>query len=746
MPMIPRPGVAQSAVFADLEPMVRDLQSETIWVVLPLFPVASFALVALHNEFPNPLVGLAAYLVLLLLPGLIWYVHRLGYLASAWVLIAGCMLADLLIAFGAGLHAVICLLAVPAGLATLLVNAPAGAALAALCTVLLWRAPATLLPMAVDQRVVAILQVWSAVGLIWLTLRPLLTTLQWSWSSYEQNRKLLGQARDSQVRLKQTLKDLAAANIQLTRLNHLAQGLREAAEEARRAKEEFVANVSHELRTPLNMIIGFSEMIVGSPETYGGKLPSALLADLSVILRNSQHLSGLIDDVLDLSQIEAGRMALTRERVSLSEIVEAAATAVRPLFSSKGLYLETDVPRDLMIFGDRTRVREVVLNLLSNAGRFTERGGVRVRAWREGGQAAISVADTGPGITEEDQRRLFEPFQQLDGSIRRRYGGSGLGLNISRSFVELHGGRMWLESEVGTGTTFFVHLPLDAPVRIQGSPTRWLNPHWEYSERTPASLTPPPVVRPRFVVLEIGDTLKRLLRRYLGGVEAVGVGSLPEALQELSRVPARALLINGASVTESLQRLLDTTALPYGTPAIVCSVPGSPETAGALGVSSYLVKPVSREALLTALDQLQTPVRTLLVVDDEPEVQRLLRRMLASAGRGYRVLRAADGEQALSILGRQRPDAILLDLAMQNMDGFQFLAAKDADPTIRDIPTIVLSARDPIGQPVVSNALAASCGGGLSVGQVLGCIEALTHILSTTGHRASARPTGALSA
>ena len=173
-----------------------------------------------------------------------------------------------------------------------------------------------------------------------------------------------------------TLEDLASANVQLARLNQLAQGMRHAAEDARRAKEEFVANVSHELRTPPNMIVGFSEMMLQAPQTYGKKIPSALLADLAVIQRNSQHLSSLIDDVLDLSQIEVGKMALTKERVAFQEVVQAAVTAVRPLFDSKGLHLKTEVPGDLpLVFCDRTRIREVVLNLLSNAGRFTEHGG-----------------------------------------------------------------------------------------------------------------------------------------------------------------------------------------------------------------------------------------------------------------------------------------------------------------------------------------------------------------------------------
>jgi signal transduction histidine kinase len=168
-------------------------------------------------------------------------------------------------------------------------------------------------------------------------MRPLQIVGEWAWSAYGRSQQLLDDAQDTQLRLNQMLDDLTSANTRLVRLNRLADGLRQEAEEARRAKEQFVANVSHELRTPLNMIIGFSEMILNAPQAYGasssgGRLPPALLADLAVILRNARHLASLIDDVLDLSQIEAGQMALVRERVALSEVVEEALVAVRPLF------------------------------------------------------------------------------------------------------------------------------------------------------------------------------------------------------------------------------------------------------------------------------------------------------------------------------------------------------------------------------------------------------------------------------
>lgn len=258
-------------------------------------------------------------------------------------------------------------------------------------------------------------------------------------------------------------------------------------------------------------------------------------------------------------------------------------------------------------------------------------------------------------------------------------------------------------------------------------------------------MAPAPVVRPRIVLLEKGNVLRRLLARYLDGTDIVPVTGLAEATQELSRTPAQALLINDAAVGEYLLRLHDSAALPYGTPAIVCSVPGTCEAAGALGVLDYLVKPIARDDLLAALERHGLRGKAILIVDDEPEARRLFWRMLASSGSSYRVLTAKDGQQAMSILREQHPDALLLDLIMPRMDGFQLLAAKNADPALRDIPVLAISARDPSGQLIVSNALGVTRGGGLSIRQLLVCIERLMETLGTAGQAGDQAPRAELS-
>ena len=592
---------------------------------------------------------------------------------------------------------------------------------------------------------ITLIAIWATFGVMYAVYNPVHRVARWSWDYFERAHGLLEEARDRKVELEQALDDLARANLQLTRLNTLAQGLRHAAEDARAAKEKFVANVSHELRTPLNMITGFSEMILQAPETYGSKIPSALLADLAVIHRNAEHLSDLIDDVLDLSQIEADQLALTKENVQFYEIIELATSAVRPLFDSKGLYLKTEVPEDLpFVFCDRTRIREVLLNLLSNAGRFTEQGGVRLRVRREGNDVVVAVADTGPGIATKDISRLFQPFQQADGSIRRRFGGTGLGLSISKRFIELHEGKIWVESEEGVGTTFSFRLPLVPPMPMgSGDFGRGIHPEWEFLQRTRPSMAPKAVVRPRFVVLETGDALQRLLTRYWDEVELVPVTSLEGALEELYRIPAQALLVNGASVAKSLEQFISATTLPGGTPAIVCSIPDVHQASAALDISDRLVKPISRDALLGALDRLGLEAGTVLIVDDEPDALQLFGRMLASSGRGHRVLLARDGREALNILHECRPDVILLDLVMPNMDGFQLLEMRSQDPALRDIPVVLISARDLTGQPIVSSALAVTQGGGLSVRQLLTSIEAISQVLSIAGQAGGPMPTGA---
>ena len=611
--------------------------------------------------------------------------------------------------------------------------------------VLLWSVIPGVLGVVLPADLVTAIIICGALGGLigWSSTTVLMYLAQWSFSGYIESRHAMQDALDQRLALKEVQEDLLKANTELARMFDRLKALNQIAEEARHAKEEFVANVSHELRTPLNMIIGFSEMITESPEVYGAELPPALLTDIVAIKRNSEHLSKLVDDVLDLSQAEAGRMALSKEWSSVAAIVDEAAEAVRALYRSKHLYLRTDVPNDLPdVLCDSTRVRQVVINLLSNAGRFTETGGVSlsVRRAQDGDdRVEFSVADTGPGISEADQQRLFEPFQQLDSSIRRRHGGSGLGLAISKRFVEMHGGRMWLDSRVGVGTTVHFSLPLVMPepvALVEDGARRWINPYEDADLHVRTRRTRAPEVRlkPRFVVLEPGQVLSRLLRRYASDWDVVRVTTVDGAIGELQRSPAQAVIANtwpDQDVPNTVRRLRD---LPYGTPAVVCSVPDDAALA-ALGISQYLVKPIGRDQLLSALQSVLPanggPLNTVLLVDDEPEMLQLFARMLASPNGAPRVLRATNGSQALEMLRQRKPDVMVLDLIMPGMDGFQVLQAKQQDAAISAIPVVVVSSHDPRGEPIVSSALTITQSGGVSVTDLLMCTQSVSAILSS---------------
>ena len=583
----------------------------------------------------------------------------------------------------------------------------------------------------------------------WITRRELLVLADWSMSGFDTARDNLYEMREQRLELEQSREDLVHANRELTRLSERLKVLELMAEEARQAKTEFVANVSHELRTPLNMIIGFSDMISRSPHVYGGRLPASLLTDISAIRRNAEHLSTLVNDVLDLSQVEAGRMALSRAWVDLATLIGDALSVVQPLYESRGIYLKSDVEADLPpVFCDETRVRQVTINLLGNAGRFTEQGGVIIRCRRERSDALISVVDTGPGIAVKDQQRIFEPFQQADVSTRRRQGGSGLGLTISKQFVEMHGGQMWLESEPGIGTTISFTLPLaqptawvpDAEQRVRRSLVA--DDEVGYRLRTRPSRATTTPVNVRMVVVDPEQTLQRLLSRYLPDVDVEAAPDVDQAVTALNRSPAQALVLNDSS-PGTLSSVLG--SLPFGTPAISCWLPGEHDAAKRLGVVEYLIKPLALDKLLAALAGLHQPVRTVLIVDDEEDELHLFARMLESQANKYSILRVTSGQRALSMLRRRKPDVMLLDLTMPSMSGFQVLEEKARDASIADIPVIVISSRDPAGDPILSNTLTVTQTPGISQRALIECIHALGSILAPVSvhERGAFTPNGA---
>ncbi|MBI2940087.1 MAG: response regulator [Chloroflexi bacterium] len=557
--------------------------------------------------------------------------------------------------------------------------------------------------------------VWLGALLGWAGARPTQQALDWSWSSYLQALEKTEELKDRQGELSRLSKSLTEAYLRLEEINRELARAREVAEEARRLKAEFAANISHELRTPLNLIIGFSEMMAMAPHAYGSEpLPAPYRGDLNAIYRSARHLSTLIDDVLDLSSIEAGRMGLAKEWASLPGIVQEAVATVDVIFQARGLSLDVHCPDALPpVYVDRTRIRQILINLLNNAARFTDHGGVTIEVDGDGEQAHIAVADTGVGIPEAELPHVFDEFRQVNDPAGRHYEGSGLGLTISKRFAILHGGSMSVESAVGVGTTFHLSLPVWDPSPVSGLPVAWPVPTRPVAStgRTVAVLDGEP------------DQLK-LFQRYLDGFGVEAASGVPSR-------PAEALVVTASGWQEGWQKLQRVRELPHNLPLAVCLLPDLQGICRRLGVAEYLVKPVSRESLLASLGRLGGNVRRILVVDDDPEMVRLLARMIGSAAKRYRVWKAYGGREALELLRERRPDAIILDLLMPDVDGYTVLEQIRSEDELRGVPVIAVTARGADRETVVANALLVTTNQGLSVGQMMACLRVSLDALKT---------------
>ena len=664
---------------------------------------------------------------------LIWLLESWNPPLGRWLLVSGLVASIHFVAAWFELPSALVLVALPATLAISLLGVHAGVIAAGAETViLLFLRPFGGLDVGTGMVIVTLLALWLACGLMIATQRSVSELARWSVVNFERARVLLDEARDRQAGLKEALDALAHANRQLALTYDKLAAARLLAEEARRTKAAFVANVSHEFRTPLNMIVGLVDMILETPSLYGEELPAPLLKDLEIVGRNCEHLSSMINDVLDLSRIESGRPALHRENVRLQEVVEQALAVVRPLTEKRGLALQAVVPDDLPeVYCDRTRIRQVILNLVSNAARFTERGGITVQATSEDGSVLVSVTDSGPGISPEDAKRIFEPFYQGSSLVRRQGNGTGLGLSISKQFVELHGGKMWLESQLGAGSTFSFRLPISLPPEPISRPERWIAQGWVERKFNPT--LPEMKLSQRIIVCDEMSELCSLFSRYDDQVEFAPTKDLVQAIAEMQRCPAQALVVNGASLS-SLGPLVEKARkeLP-DTPILGCVLPPKTGHALAAGAADFMLKPVTRGDLARAFTTLGRPVKDILLVDDDPDVLELLSRMIQANDNTAQIRTATSGPQALAEMLRKPPDVILLDILMPNQDGWQILTAIKEERALRDIPVIIISAQDPQDQPAQSEWLLATISGGLSINKLLHCLYGISSALLRPG-------------
>ncbi len=501
----------------------------------------------------------------------------------------------------------------------------------------------------------------------------ILTPLRRLKDSAEAIRRGTPELADFAITTHDEIQDLSTA------MSEMVHNLADANAALRRAsqhKSEFLARMSHELRTPLNAVIGFSELLL---ERAVGDLTTKQEEYLRDIRNSGTHLLSLINDILDLSKIEAGRMELHFSETNLVEVVETALTMLRPLIEQKHLDVSAALdPAATAVRADKVRLKQILFNLLSNAAKFTpENGKIRVEARRINDDVELTVVDTGPGIAPEDQPRLFREFTQLEASQQVSQSGTGLGLALVKRLVELHDGRVWVESEVGKGSRFILRLPIGA--------------------RT----APLPNGSGTVLIVEDDPALRRLFTSYLSqaGYRTEETGDGPGVIDKVKALAPAVICLDirlpGVEDWEVMRRLKEDPATA-SIPIVVTTVLDDAQTAFALGALAFLVKPVGRKELLEAVAKAMrippgvTP--TVLIVDDDPHVRDTIAPILEQAG--YRAFTAADGQEGIQQAREHLPHLIVLDLLMPKVNGFDVVATLREDVRTRGIPIIVLTAKD----------------------------------------------------
>ena len=470
---------------------------------------------------------------------------------------------------------------------------------------------------------------------------------------------------------------------------------RRAAEEANRTKSEFLANMSHELRTPLNAIIGFAEIM---RDGICGELNDDQMSSVIDIHESGKHLLQMINDILDLSKVEAGKMELQPEVFSLSRAIDDVQSIIRDMANKKHLNLQVIVPEDLPeIYADQVKFKQIMYNLLSNAVKFTpERESITISVSSDDDQFLISAADTGVGIDPEDQEAIFDEFKQLDSSQSRQYEGTGLGLALTKRLVELHGGRIWVESEgLGMGSTFSFTIPVREPeVETQQTTLERLPSTVQASESS---------MERTILVVEDNIQAAQLLCIYLAeaGYNTVVAADGDKAVEMARELKPFAITLDimlpkkdGWQVMQELKSFQDTRDIPV----VIISVVDDKSLGFSMGAVGYLVKPLDKDQLAHVLENLELVTKVedtaarVLVIDDRMEDLRLMETLLNSEG--YDVLLASNGTEGIAKAINKHPDLIILDLLMPDVSGFDVVKSLQGHPEARNIPIVICTVKE----------------------------------------------------
>jgi len=503
----------------------------------------------------------------------------------------------------------------------------------------------------------------------------------------QENEKALREARDDlELRVKERTAELENAKKEVEAFSFSILRAKEELERASKFKDQFLSTMSHELRTPLNAVLGFSELL--TEERYG-PLNDRQQRYLKHIHTGGKHLLNLINDILDLSKIEAGRLQLTFENVLVPISFAEVADTMRPLADKKSQTLSQEAPADLSVRADSTRFKQVLMNLIGNAVKFTPEGGeIKLSARRFDGVVRVEVRDSGPGIPVAEQQRIFEAFYRL-GESDKQTEGTGLGLAITRRLVELHGGSLGLESQPGSGSCFYFTLPCAEAVERPEIPAR-------HRESSASELA-------RILVIEDDRTAALLLQSYLtsAGYDVVLCNQPGRALEMAAELqPAGVTMdiimkpINGWELLSTFKSDPRTAKIPV----ILVTIVDQPATGAALGADEYIVKPVRKATLLAAVERCLNQrnnigkIRPILVVEDDTPTREFVAELLSK--RGYAVTTAADGAEARSQVAASLPELVILDLTLPEVSGFQLLAEWRTNSRTADLPVFVLTSKD----------------------------------------------------